>query len=229
MTLTLDFTRLRSHRRSLAACNALLSGPWLLDRLSVRAGQLRGQAESGEEIQEYEGGDLLHAAALNREDLERSDLDDEMMAEIGAAIGAADALLIGRETYEEWAAFWPNQSGDEDPIAAFMNNPPKYVASTTLDEVDWNNSTLIEGDVPAAVAKLKEQPGKDIAINGSSTLVRSLLKEGLIDELKLMIHPIVVGEGRRLFENGLHSELELADAKVFGTGVVYATYRPAVN
>jgi dihydrofolate reductase len=156
-------------------------------------------------------------------------LDDEMQSEIDAGLESADTLLMGRTTYEEWAGFWPNQSADDEPIAAFFNSVPKYVASTTLDQVEWNNSTLIEGEVAEAVRKLKEQPGKDIAIIGSATFVRSLLKEGVIDELKLMIHPIVVGEGRRLFENGLHSELELADSKVFGTGVVYATYRPAVS
>jgi dihydrofolate reductase len=153
--------------------------------------------------------------------------NDEMGAAIAEAMASVDALLVGRVTYEEWAAFWPSQSAEDSDFAGYMNNTPKYVASTTLDKVEWNNSTLLEGDVPEAVAELKQAPGKDIAISGSATLVRSLLREGLVDELRLMIHPVVVGEGRRLFEDGDRIGLELADSKTFATGVVYATYKPA--
>jgi dihydrofolate reductase len=152
--------------------------------------------------------------------------NDEMGAVIGEAISASDAFLLGRRTYEEWAAFWPNQSHD-DPMAAAINTLPKFVASTTLKEVTWENSTLLNGDVSAEVSKLKRQPGKDISISGSATLVRSLLNAGVIDELRLMIHPVVLGSGRRLFENGTgQTRLELVESQAFSTGVLNLTYRP---
>jgi dihydrofolate reductase len=109
-----------------------------------------------------------------------------------------------------------------------MHNTPKYVVSTTLDKVEWNNSTLIKGNVAEEIAKLKQQPGKDIGITGSATLVQSLLQEDLLDELGLMIHPVVVGSGKRLLEEeGVPKELKLVDSKTFSTGVIYLTYRPA--
>jgi dihydrofolate reductase len=155
--------------------------------------------------------------------------NEEMGAVIGEAISSTDAFLLGRRTYEEWAAFWPSQSGDE-PMAAAINGLPKYVASKTLDEVTWQNSTLLGDDVAAAVSELKQQPGKDISISGSATLVRSLLREGLIDELRLMIHPVVLGSGGRLFENGTgQTPLELVASKTFSTGVLDLTYRPAAS
>ena len=152
--------------------------------------------------------------------------NDEMAAAIGDAMGSSDAMLCGRVTYQEWAGFWP---GADNEMAEYMNNTTKYVASATLDEVEWNNSQLLEGDVPAAVAALKRQPGKDIVMSGSATLARSLLSEGLVDELHLMIHPVVVGDGARLFPDGDKHALELVDSKTFGTGVVYATYRPVAS
>jgi dihydrofolate reductase len=153
--------------------------------------------------------------------------DDEMGEEIGAAMAAADAMLLGRVTYEEWAAFWPTQSSD-DEIADYMNNIRKFVVSTTLDTVEWQNSTLIKGNVAEEIAKLKQQPGKDISISGSGTLVQSLLRDDLLDELRLMVHPVVVGSGKRLFEDGGDQKaLKLVDSKTFSTGVVYLTYQPA--
>jgi dihydrofolate reductase len=155
--------------------------------------------------------------------------NDEMGAAVGKAVEEADALLMGRVNYEEWAAFWPNQTDEATGgFASIMNNRSKYVVSTTLDEVGWQNSTLLGGDITESVPKLKEQPGKDIAISGSATLVRSLLDANLLDELQLMVHPIVVGSGARLFEpDGPQTPLELVDSQTFGTGVVYLTYRPA--
>jgi dihydrofolate reductase len=151
----------------------------------------------------------------------------EMGEEIGAAMAAADAMLLGRVTYEEWAAFWPTQSSDAE-IAGYMNNIRKFVVSTTLYTVEWQNSTLIKGNVAEEITKLKQQPGKDISISGSGILVQSLLGDDLIDELRLMVHPIVVGSGKRLFEDGGDQKaLELVDSKTFGTGVVYLTYQPA--
>jgi dihydrofolate reductase len=155
--------------------------------------------------------------------------NDEMGQEVGAAMGQADAMLMGRVLYEEWSAFWPQQDPEENPIAARMNGIQKYVVSTTLEgPLGWNNSTLIGENVAEEISRLKQQPGKDISISGSGSLVRSLLKDGLIDELRLMVHPVVVGSGKRLFEEGGEQiALELVDSKTFSTGVVYLTYAPA--
>jgi dihydrofolate reductase len=140
---------------------------------------------------------------------------------------AADTILLGRRTYEEFAAFWPNQPSDVE-FANQINNTPKVVVSTTLETVEWQNSTLIEGDVVEQLSLLKRQPGKDISITGSATLVRSLLRDGLLDELRLLVHPIVVGSGRRLFEDGGgRVPLKLVNSRTFSTGVLYLTYEPA--
>ena len=157
--------------------------------------------------------------------------NDEMGQAIGSAMGQADAMLMGRVLYEEWATFWPNQDPDENPVAARMNGVRKYVVSTTLEEpLEWNNSTLINGDVAEEITKLKQQPGKDISISGSGALVRSLLQDDLLDELRLMVHPIVVGGGKRLFEDWRDQKaLELVDSKTFSTGVLYLTYQPVQN
>ena len=140
---------------------------------------------------------------------------------------ASDALLLGRVTYEEFAAAWPTMEGTGE-FGERMNGLPKYVVSTTLDEVSWNNSHLIKGNVAEEVAALKQQPGQDISIYGSAGLVRSLMQHGLIDEFRLMIFPIVVGKGKRLFPDGIDSAvLNLVDTKTFGSGVVVLTYEPA--
>jgi dihydrofolate reductase len=154
--------------------------------------------------------------------------DDEMGETIGSAMAEADAMLMGRVLYEEWAAFWPNQDPDENPVASRMNGVRKYVVSTTLEgPLGWNNSTLIRENVAEEITGLKRQTGGDISISGSGSLVRSLLKDGLIDELRLMVHPVVVGSGKRLFEEGSERiALELVDSRIFSTGVVYLTYRP---
>jgi dihydrofolate reductase len=155
--------------------------------------------------------------------------NDQMGEAIGAAMAASDAMLLGRVTYEEFAAFWPSQSSDDQETTDYMNNTPKFVVSKTLEvPLEWNNSTLIKGDVAEEITKLKQQPGKDISITGSPTLVRSLLEEDLLDELRLMVHPIVVGSGKRLFEDvGDQKALKLVDSKPFSTGVLYLTYQPA--
>ena len=154
--------------------------------------------------------------------------DEEMGQEIGRAMAASDAMLMGRTLYEEWADFWPSQSPEENAVAARMNGVRKYVVSTTLKEpLGWDNSTLIKENVAEEIAALKRQSGGDISISGSGSLVRSLLKNGLIDELRLMVHPVVVGSGKRLFEErGDQIALELVDFRTFSTGVVYLTYRP---
>jgi dihydrofolate reductase len=155
--------------------------------------------------------------------------NDEMGQAVGEGFATSDAMLMGRVLYEEWAAYWPQQDPEENPVAAQMNGVQKYVVSTTLEEpLEWSNSTLIKENVAEEIEKLKNQPGKDIVISGSGALVRSLLADGVIDELKLMIHPIVVGGGKRLFEEGEdQTALELVDSEIFSTGVVYLTYGPA--
>ena len=155
--------------------------------------------------------------------------DEEMGQEIVAAMGQADAMLMCRVLYEEWADFWPRQDPEENPFAVRMNGVQKYVVSTTLKEpLGWENSTLIKETVAEEIAGLKRQTGGDISISGSGSLVQSLLKDGLIDELRLMIHPVVVGSGKRLFEEGGDKiALEPLDFRTFSTGVVYLTYRSA--
>jgi dihydrofolate reductase len=154
--------------------------------------------------------------------------NDEMGEAIGAAIVQADAMLLGRVTYQEFASYWPGVRSEDQPFADYMNNTPKYVVSRTLDTVEWNNSTLIKGNIAEEIPKLKQQPGKNIGITGSATLVQSLLQDDLLDELGLMIHPVVVGVGRRLFKDGGDlKELKLVDSKTFSTGVVSLTYQPA--
>jgi dihydrofolate reductase len=154
--------------------------------------------------------------------------DDEMEEANASGMASSDAMLLGRVTYEGLAAFWPNQPGGT-PMVDYINSVSKHVVSTTLEEpLEWNNSTLIKGDVAEGIAELKRQLGKDITIIGSGALVRSLLQDDLVDELRLIIHPIVLGRGKRLFEDGGNRKaLELVDSKTFSTGVVYLTYRPA--
>jgi len=144
-------------------------------------------------------------------------------------MAASNALLLGRVTYEQMVTFWSNQPGGT-PMVDYINSVSKHVVSTTLEEpLEWNNSILIRGNEFAEeVPKLKQRPGKDIAILGSGILVRSLLKDDLLDELRLIIHPIVLGSGKRLFEDeGSRKPLELMDSKTFATGVLYLTYRLA--
>jgi dihydrofolate reductase len=154
---------------------------------------------------------------------------DPVMGSLAAeGIAKAGALLFGRRTYEDFASFWPNQTED-NPFTSVLNNFQKYVASTTLEEpLQWRNSTLLEGDAADAVAGLKEQPGKDLVILGSGELIQSLMRRNLIDEYSLLIHPLVLGKGRRLFtDGGSFATLRLVNSQTTTTGVVIATYRPA--
>jgi dihydrofolate reductase len=150
--------------------------------------------------------------------------NDEMGAAVGALSASADTMLLGRRTFEEFASYWPSST---DEMAAQMNNTPKLVVSTTLDSVDhWQNSTLVEGDPLESLPALKDGPGKDISVVGSSTLVRSLLRAKVLDELHLLVHPIAVGHGARLFDEGETVPLELVSATTFSTGVLHTVYRP---
>ena len=137
------------------------------------------------------------------------------------------ALLLGRRTYEDFYAVWPNRT--DNPFTAVLNNTQKYVASTTLSEpLSWSNSTLLKGDAAEAVARLKEELGKDLVILGSGELVQSLMRRNLVDEYVLLIHPLVLGSGRRLFTDaGASAALRLVNSRTTTTGVVIATYQPA--
>jgi dihydrofolate reductase len=153
--------------------------------------------------------------------------NDEMREGINAGIEQADAVLLGRRTYLEFAELWPNQ-GSDVLMADFLNNSPKYVVSATLDKLEWASSALVHGDLAEELAKLKAQSGKNILIPGSPTLVRSLLRDGLLDELNLNVCPVLVGSGMRLFEGITEPvRLKLVDSKTLSTGVLGVTYQPA--
>lgn len=138
----------------------------------------------------------------------------------------SDALLLGRVTYEGFAAAWPSMT-DEQGFADRMNGLPKHVVSTTLDEAEWN-ATLIKGNVVEEVTALRQRPDRRMLIYGSADLVNTLMPHGLIDEYRLMVHPIVLGSGKRLFRDGLEeTALQLVDTTTTATGVVILTYRPA--
>ena len=153
-------------------------------------------------------------------------MDDDMLADITSQIEAEDAILMGRVTYQEFASFWPTAT--DEPFASHINKTPKYVVSTTLDKAEWgrwDEPTLLKD--AKEIGTLTQQAGKDIGVSGSPTLVRSLLREGLLNELKLMIHPVIVGSGKRLFkEDGDLKKLQLVDSKVTSKGVAILTYQP---
>ena len=136
-----------------------------------------------------------------------------------------DAFLLGRVTYEMFAGFWPTMTNNEFGVADKWNSAPKYVVSTTLQKADWNNSTLIKSNVNEEIRKLKQQPGGNIGIIGSTKLVHSLLDAGLIDEIQVLMHPLVLGKGIRLFGDGYHSPMKLADSKILSNGVVFLSYQ----
>jgi dihydrofolate reductase len=155
--------------------------------------------------------------------------DDDMMATMKAHIAAEDAIMLGRVTYQDWTHYWPTAT--DEPYASHINTTPKYVVSTTLESVEWGrwqNVNLIKGNLAEAVGKLKQQPGKHIGVAGSPTLARSLLQANLLDELTLMIHPVVAGDGKRLFEGAQAlKRLKLVESKTTRSGVAILTYQPA--
>jgi dihydrofolate reductase len=152
--------------------------------------------------------------------------DDAVMGRVmGEGMTRGGSLLFGRRTYEDFFSVWPHQT--DNPYTEVLDNRQKYVASRTLKEpLPWRNSTLLHGDAAEAVAKLKEEPGEDLGVLGSGKLVRSLMQRGLVDEFLLMIHPLVLGMGRRLFaDGGAFAELRLTDTTTTTTGVVIAKYQ----
>jgi dihydrofolate reductase len=152
--------------------------------------------------------------------------DEEMGAAMTRMLDEQDAVLLGRVTYSEFVQYWPTAT--DEPFASWINSTPKYVASSTLDAVDWSNSTLIKGSLADFVTELRQQPGGSIGVAGSPSLVRSLLDQGLLDELTLMISPVVAGGGRkRLFaDDAALTKFELVEAKPTSSGALIATYRP---
>jgi dihydrofolate reductase len=158
--------------------------------------------------------------------------DEEMAAALSKTLDSCDTVLLGRVTYEMCAGFWPSYTGEDASFADWINNSPKYVVSTTRDNVDdWQNSDLIKGDLASAVKQLKAGEGKDIAVAGSPGLVASLLEHDLLDQLELVISPVIAGGGRKkLFaDDAALRKLELVQAQSTSTGVIIATYRPLAS
>jgi dihydrofolate reductase len=154
-------------------------------------------------------------------------LDETFLAAVRGWAAAADAYLFGRRTYTAFAEAWPHMPDPEDPVARSLNGRPKFVVSTTLAAADatWGPATVLRGDVAAAVGDLKAQPGREIQIHGSTTLGRSLLQMGLVDELRLVVAPVVVGAGRRLFERADHAiGLRLTESATTPGGLALLTY-----
>ena len=142
----------------------------------------------------------------------------------------SDAFLVGRVTYEMLAAYWPNQKNNEAGIADRLNSAPKYVVSSTLKKAEWNNSTIINEDVVEEITKLKQQPGQDILVFGSGTLVQSLMEADLVDEYRFLVHPIIMGSGKRFFRDEMvATKLKLVKTKTLALGVTLDCYQSTTN
>jgi dihydrofolate reductase len=155
-------------------------------------------------------------------------LDPKMGAAIGDIMGSSDAILLGRRTYEEFAPAWSGRTAEEDPGAPFMNDSPKYVVSATLQDADWNNSTVVGSYSAEAIRSLKDRIDGRIYVSGSGTLVRALLADGLVDELHLFVFPLTVGAGQRLFADGHPAaKFNLAGTEAYENGALHLTYKPS--
>ena len=153
--------------------------------------------------------------------------DEQMQQVIGESISKPFDLVLGRKTYEIFAAFWPNS---DDPAAEPLNKATKHVASTTLKELEWENSKLIEGDVQEGVRALKEEDGPELQVHGSANLIQTLLEHGLVDEFHVWTFPLVLGTGKRLFDGGtVPAGMEVTGSETSSTGVIMATYRPGAE
>jgi dihydrofolate reductase len=169
-----------------------------------------------------------HEGGFERGGWARPLFDDEALAFVGDEYQRADAFLFGRRTYELFASYWGTREDLEDPIVGALNGKPKYVASNSLTDPQWANTTVLDGDLAAAIAELKAGPEGELQVHGSGTLVPWLLANGLVDELTLLLCPVVVGQGKRLFpENGPDAALELVSSQAFPRGIVAQRYRPA--
>jgi dihydrofolate reductase len=164
---------------------------------------------------------VMEAPDLSYQSADMVDVNQEHMH-------AADVLLLGRVTYEEFAAFWPFQTDDETGVANYINNVAKFVVSSTLDKAGWHNTTILTGNVAEEVTKLKQQSGKDIVVSGSGKLVQFLMRENLVDEFRLFVAPAVRGHGKRLFPDGTDAQkLRLVETRPFRSGVVLLRYQRA--
>jgi len=153
--------------------------------------------------------------------------DDEALTFVNEFYQRADAFLFGRRTYELFAGYWGAMADSESPIAAALNTRPKYVASTTITDPQWADTTVLSGDVAAAIGELKAKPGGELQVHGSGALTRWLLENELVDEINLLICPVVVGQGTRLFPDaGPDLALDLVDSRVFPDGITTQLYRP---
>jgi dihydrofolate reductase len=154
--------------------------------------------------------------------------DDDMSQAMADFFAEADAFLLGRRTYEIFAAYWPKVTDPDDPIASRLNSLPKYVASRTLEEVSWEGSTLLKGNLATDVAELKRRPGRELQVHGSGDLAQTLMQHDLIDEYRLLTYPVVLGTGKRLFADGAKpAALNVADHRTTSTGVSIDVYTPA--
>jgi len=154
-----------------------------------------------------------------------SEDNSDVLEEIRRQDADADALLVGRQTFEDFRSYWPEQTDDTSGITAYLNEVEKYVVSSTLTEPGWENSTILSGDAVEEVRALKDRPGKDIVLTGSITLTHAMIEAGLVDEYRLFIYPAVQGRGRRLFPNGFrHEQLKLTRSLAFRSGVTMSTY-----
>jgi len=153
--------------------------------------------------------------------------DPKMGEAIGAIMGSSKALLLGRRTFEMFAPAWSGRTAEDDPGAPFMNESPKYVVSATLQSAEWNNSTILGPYQADAIRDLKKRLDGDIYVSGSGTLVRSMLADGLVDELHLFVYPLTLGAGQRLFaDSGPPTKFALAGTEAYESGVLHLTYRP---
>lgn len=153
-------------------------------------------------------------------------------ADFGAVVvgwfGNADAFLLGRKTYDIFASHWPKVTDEADPIASRLNSLPKYVVSRGQPALGWRNSHLVTGDVPAEIRRLKELPGNELQVHGSGNLVHTLVRHGLVDEYRMLVYPVLLGSGKRLFPEGdIGAALRLTGSKTTSTGVQVLTYEPA--
>lgn len=155
-------------------------------------------------------------------------VDEDMGQAVNGWFQAADAFLLGRRTYEIFAAHWPRVTDEDDPVATPLNTLPKYVASRTLEKTEWSGSELLGEDVPGRVAELKKEPGRELQIHGSRELVQSLMARDLIDKYRLLVFPVVLGAGKRLFTEGaLPTAMRLKESRTTGSGVAVLAYEPA--
>jgi dihydrofolate reductase len=149
----------------------------------------------------------------------------DLLEELHRQDRAADALLVGRRTFEDLRGYWPAQSDDATGVADYLNRVQKYVVSASMTDPGWQNSTILSGEPVEETRALKEKPGKDIVVTGSITLCHALIQAGLVDEYRLFVYPVVQGRGRRLFPDGVDvPKLTLRDAKAFRSGVTYSRY-----